>query len=181
MRYASRPSIAEAFADAYALYIAARHLRIHHLAVSYLARTRTEAVRHHVMIALPMPAPFIGAFCVPVISHGDTMGRLIETRQFAANCLRRYRRLPPKGLGPAGLDTHPPCLAPSFKSNQEAEVMAALEPVRKSPLPIMGHIINRLIIHWTAPRRDPGCGRAIPSPKMGCVEGLCRVKYLRSI
>ena len=43
--------------------------------MSYLGRTRTEAVRHYVMIALPMPAPFIGAFRVPVIRHGGTMRR----------------------------------------------------------------------------------------------------------
>jgi hypothetical protein len=33
------------------------------------------------MIALPMPAPFIGAFRIPVVRHGDTLCCLAELRQ----------------------------------------------------------------------------------------------------
>jgi hypothetical protein len=80
-----RPSplpIAKAFADANALHVVALHLGIHDLAMLYLGITRTEAVRHYVMIAFPMPAPFIGTFRVPVVCHELKLRLHIKIPQF---------------------------------------------------------------------------------------------------
>lgn len=55
--------ITAALADADTLHIAIVHLAIHPRH-SYLSRRRTRALRHDLVIALPMSAPLIGAILI---------------------------------------------------------------------------------------------------------------------
>jgi hypothetical protein len=63
--------IAEALADALTPHEISIHALIGHMAVTDGLKSRQACPIAQIMIALPMPAPFIGAFLVPVIRHGD--------------------------------------------------------------------------------------------------------------